>query len=119
MKTIVSITSILSLIIAVGFMIFLYLKYLNNQKTKYPHSQNEKENFEHPECPDFFEIVTDSNGEKQCKNIYKIGKCRKTAPYTVSFRNNKLFNNTKDGNYWKCRWAKDCEVPWDGIDQMC
>ena len=88
-----SITAILSVIIAVGFMIFLYLKYLNNQKAKNPLSQNEKENFEYPECPDFFEIVTDSKGKKQCKNIYKIGKCRKTAPHTVSFRNNKLFIN--------------------------
>ena len=119
MNTVVSITGLLSVVIAVGFIVFLYLRYLNNQKAKSNFSDNKGDNIEYPDCPDFFEIVTDSNGEKQCKNIYNIGKCRKTAPYTVSFRKNKLFNNTEDGNYWKCRWAKECEVPWEGIDNLC
>jgi hypothetical protein len=118
MELIVNITTVLSVVISIGFMIFLYVRFLNNQKAKHPFSHNEIKTTEYPECPDFFESI-DHNGEPVCKNVYKIGKCRKTSPYTVSFKNNKLFNNTKDGNYWKCRWAQDCEVPWSGIDYLC
>lgn len=119
MELIVNITSVLSVMIGVGFMIFLYLRFLNNQKAKNPFLQNETKNIEYPECPDFFESTTDHNGEKVCENVYKIGKCRLKSPYTVSFNNNDLFTNTKDGNSWKCRWAKECEVPWDSIDNLC
>jgi hypothetical protein len=120
MELAIGITSVLSVLIGVGFIIFLYLKYLKNQKDRNPHYQSEKENFEYSDCPDFFETITDSNGNKKCNNVYSLGSCRtKDSNFTtVSFDDN-LFNNTKDGNYWKCRWAKDCNVPWDGIDRLC
>ena len=118
----VKITGVLSVLIAVGFMIFLYLRYLNNKKANNS-ILYEKEQFKYPDCPDFFEIVSDSDGKKHCENVYNIGKCRKKGVGTgngkISFDENTLFNNTKDGNYWKCRWAKECEVPWDGINKLC
>jgi len=119
MEQSVGITGILSVLIAVGFIIFLYLRYLNNQKAKNPLLQNEKETFKYPECPAFFETMTDHTGKIKCKNVLNIGKCRKSPHDTISFEDNKLFNNTKTGKYWKCRWAKECEVPWGGIEKLC
>ena len=117
----VKITGVFSVLIGIGFMIFLYLRYLNNQKANNPLSYELKEEFKYPDCPDFFEIVTDTDGKKQCENIYNIGKCvkKESGNNKISFDDNILFNNTKDGNYWKCRWAKECEVPWDGINKLC
>uniref|UniRef100_A0A6C0EHF3 Uncharacterized protein n=1 Tax=viral metagenome TaxID=1070528 RepID=A0A6C0EHF3_9ZZZZ len=119
MNSIVNITSVLSVMISISFMIFLYVRYLNNQNAKNPFLQNETKKIEYPQCPDFFESTTDNNDDKVCKNVYKIGKCRLSDPYTASFLKDDLFTNTKDGNYWKCRWAKECEVPWEGIDNLC
>ena len=116
MELIVNITNVLSVIIVISFMVFLYLRYLKN-KSKNPFLQTEKNEIEYPECPDFFESTTNHKGDKVCKNVYKIGKCRLKYPYTVSF-DDELYNS-KDGNKWKCRWAKECEVPWNNIDYLC
>ena len=29
-----------------------------------------------------------------------------------------LFSGKK-GDYYKCAWAKQCQVPWEGIDSLC
>ena len=64
------------------------------------------------ECPDYWETTA----EDTCVNTHKIGKCGLTAPY--SFKG-EIFKNQKTGDYSKCIWAKDCEVPWHNISNLC
>ena len=69
MDLIVNITNILSVVIAIGFMIILYHKYLKNKREKFPYQQNEDSNVKYSECPDFFESTTNYKNENVCENI--------------------------------------------------
>jgi hypothetical protein len=116
----INITTVLCVVIIIGFFIYSYLKYLN-KKSLSSFRQNtgqSKNNIDFPECPDFFEVI-DNNGKKVCKNTYKLGKCRIDNDHnTVSF-DDELFNNIKNGNYYKCRWSKECDTPWQNIERLC
>ncbi len=70
-------------------------------------------------CPDFWV----HNGNNVCKNQFNLGLCPKdnksmTVPQgTVDFNGNN-YKGT-DGNLNKCKWAKQCSVSWEGIDNLC
>ena len=67
-------------------------------------------------CPDYW-IDLSGNGES-CFNSHKLGKCN--LPGDGNDNNNTMnFNqspfNTDTGNCSKYKWAKNCQVTWDGI----
>ena len=63
-------------------------------------------------CPDYWM----SNGDGSCVNVKKIGSCS-TNQKPVDF-NNRIFTGSK-GHFYKCNWAKECDAPWEGIDNLC
>ena len=64
-------------------------------------------------CPDYWDIVDDT----KCRNTKQIGKCLLGKNNIMDF-NESIFKG-KEGDYFKCRWAVKCQVPWEGIDTMC
>ena len=69
-----------------------------------------------PKCPTYWDVIEGS----KCRNVHKIGKCRigKPPEDTMDFSSD-LFTNKKTGDYMKCKWAKECHAPWEGIDELC
>ncbi len=66
-------------------------------------------------CPDYWESV----GDKVCKNVNFLGSCANTTlSNTVDF-SGEIFTNSNTGDYAKCKWAKECNMPWSGIDRIC
>ena len=108
---------IICLIIVIGFVISTYVKYKKYKElednTVFPPWPSK--------CPDYWT----NKGNNTCENTYKLGRCKKSdddnnmvfsgAPWT-SGEDNK--ENVK-GRYYKCNWAKQCNVPWEGIDSLC
>jgi hypothetical protein len=116
MFTAVQITSLLSVIIITGFVIYVYLEIKSMKKDKTIKTQN-KVNY--ADCPDFFETV-EKDGKKYCKNTYKLGSCNnKQENDTISFEDEDLFTDNQKGNLMKCKWSKQCDIPWNSIDRLC
>ena len=69
------------------------------------------------DCPDYWDVSLNSNGDKNCINIMDIN----TGLGTSNCRSRllSLFNvngNSKDEILCsKQKWAKDCKINWDGI----
>jgi len=70
------------------------------------------------ECPDYFL----SDGQGGCKNTYNLGTCPAVDGVlqpnaTVRFDTSEFTGD--DASYNKCRWAKNCNVSWEGVDKLC
>ena len=68
-------------------------------------------------CPDDWILtdksdITSNNPFVMCSNPNKIGRCNYTEP-------KKFSSDLYEDNIKKCNWAKFCEVPWKGIDNLC
>lgn len=64
------------------------------------------------ECPDYWIDRVDNDGEaKKCFNVHDLGKssCEKT----MDFSTEQWTGST--GDCRKYKWAKNCNVTWDGI----
>lgn len=104
-----------SIILAIGiFIVIITIIYIYNQyRDAKKKAQNEVIRKQKPaQCPDYW----DSVGKNVCRNTHKIGKCGHEN--TVSF-NDPIFSNPKTSNYMKCKYSKECETPWQGIDNLC
>ena len=66
------------------------------------------------ECPDYWQNM----GNNVCRNTQKIGDCKSGDGDNDMDFNEEIFKNAK-GMYYKCNWAKQCNVPWEGIDSLC
>ena len=61
--------------------------------------------------------------KKVCKNTFDIGHCPvgKTglpiSQGTVDFSGANY--KGENGDYNKCKWTKQCNASWDGIDSQC
>lgn len=85
------------LIIAWGFI--LYVKWDNNSIFK--ESQDKFAQFKNV-CPDYWK----NKGSNICENTFNMGTCT-----TQDFSG---YNDKQ-----KCKWAKSCNTPWEGIDEKC
>tara|TARA_B100001093_G_scaffold334640_1_gene319525 strand:+ start:27 stop:362 length:336 start_codon:yes stop_codon:yes gene_type:complete len=108
-KVFLIVLSVLTVLIIVGFIVsFVYeLKRDRDQRmnTKFPPFKNK--------CPDYWEVGEDNN----CINTYSVGLCKTEGDKKMNFSDS-LFSGKK-GDYYKCAWAKQCQVPWEGIDSLC
>lgn len=68
-----------------------------------------------PKCPDYW----DSLGDGKCRNTHRIGKCRIKDDVNIVDFTGDIFTDKRTGNYMKCKWAKECHAPWEGIDDLC
>lgn len=61
-------------------------------------------------CPDYWSLNT-VNGKTRCENVKNLGKksCSKTMNFSVQPW------NLQDGLCRKFKWAKGCDLTWDGI----
>lgn len=102
----------MSIAIIVGLFVVYYLY------TSYTAMTTEKQIDPRPfpNCPTYWDSV---EGGK-CRNVHKIGKCRTgKSPDDLMDFNSDIFKDKKTGNYMKCKWAKECHAPWEGIDDLC
>ena len=106
----------ITLVIAVLLLVILItVTILNNLK-----KMNAKTPY--PECPDYWNKVNKVNslgpGSPYCLDTRKCngkkrGGCRDM--HTFFLLNNNRFNS----DYEKCRWAKNNDISWEGIDKLC
>ena len=97
--------------VLVGFGVQMYYEY--------KHFKNDDETFMFPPwpsvCPDYWE----SEGNGVCKNVHKIGQCRRSdTNMHMDFNAEDMYTGS-DGMYNKCEWSKACEAPWEGVDHLC
>ena len=87
-------------LIAIGIMI-----YLNQFKKAFPPVV--------ADCPDYWLDKSDGDSSK-CVNVKKIGK--EKCPKIMDFSQAR-FQGSK-GLCRKYKWAKRCDITWDGISQL-
>ena len=75
------------------------------------------------QCPDYFDVVKNDEGEVQCKFNHKSGSdvhtfysslppsCKELKPEDPEFIG-------VYGEINKCNWAKQCGITWDGISNQ-
>ena len=69
------------------------------------------------ECPDYWDIISQGNNTR-CSNVRKLGN--ENCPTIMDFSYSHW--NGKDGLCNKYKWAKKCDLTWDGIttsDDAC
>jgi hypothetical protein len=99
--------SILAFVIMSVKLFYDYTKLKNiNSNTKFPPWPSK--------CPDYWEVL-DNN---QCKNVYKIGDCKSIEADNIMDFSEPIFQGSK-GIYYKCNWANKCNIPWEGVDNIC
>lgn len=111
MNNLLTTESLIISISIVSLILIIVYSYGNYVKFKKKQMLNVKK-VKPTNCPDYW----DSIGEHKCRNIHKIGKCGLNDD--VDF-NDKMFQNTKTGDYMKCRYSKYCNTSWEGIDDLC
>ena len=110
----------LSVVIILGVGIYMVLQMKKMAQMKNEKQSGKLSQLKYPECPDLFEVINE-NGNKMCKNTYKIGRCNNTNDNNKisAFFNDEFFLNNMKGDYRRCLWSKDCEASWDGIERLC
>jgi hypothetical protein len=98
-----------------GFLFLFIIIHYYRQYTSNATKEQDKLTRIQTECPDFW-VVEESN---KCRNTHKLGKCLTRDNGGLMDFNTDYFQNKDSGNYAKCRWAKTCNVSWDGIDHIC
>lgn len=107
-----------SIIMVIGIVVFLLLLFNYYKQYKaYVTKEKEKNTWKskYAECPDYWDII----GKNKCRNVHQIGKCRNSDDDDIMDFNYDDFTNKKTGEYMKCRWAKQCNTPWEGLDHKC
>lgn len=64
-------------------------------------------------CPDYWTLST-IDGKQKCTNVKNLGKS--TCSKTMDFSQRPY--NLQNGLCAKFRWARNCELTWDGITNM-
>lgn len=95
------------LAIIIGYGIYIIVKYRKESEEKFK--------IVRAKCPDYWEVL-DNN---KCKNVKKLGQCSNTEDNNIMDFSDDMYKHPKNGNYFKCVWAKNCEVSWQGIDLIC
>lgn len=90
--------------LAIMFIVIIVSYTLLKKETKYPPIVGE--------CPDFWEIgIDNADGKAKCFNPHQLG--------TSNCRNAMDFNDATyggiGGNCEKAKWAKRCNLSWDGL----
>ena len=105
-KTVLFISTILLII---GLVIVANVIIKNKSNEEYPPVVSD--------CPDYWDVDYDSQGKKHCKNNIYINDGLSTAacrsyPHALFSANG---SSLEDVVCEKSKWAKDCNIHWDGI----
>ena len=103
------ITIAIVVVFCIGFLYYYYkkktLKKMKLMTQTWP--------VEYQSCPDYW--VHRGNGE--CINVHKLGTKRDSdIGDTINFSKGQY--EGVEGNVSKCRWAKQNNVSWEGIDSL-
>jgi hypothetical protein len=106
---ILAVIIVLSMIIGFGVKSYLNIKSVNKQKS----------NMKFPpwpaKCPDYWKV----GGDGECINDKRLGKCNNGSEGTIDMKFEDNIFKGSDGARYKCKWAKKCNIPWEGIDSLC
>ncbi len=105
MSTFQSIVMSISVVLLIICLIFIgVLLYKNKYSKKFPPII--------ANCPDYWLDQSDKNNGSKCFNAQNLGngQCPKTMDFSKSAWNG------PDGLCAKSKWAKSCDLTWDGID---
>ena len=105
MSTFQSIVMSISVIILIMCLLFIGVSlYKNKYNKKFPPIL--------ANCPDYWIDESDKNNGSKCVNKRNLGngQCEKTMDFSKSMWNGLA------GLCAKSKWAKSCDLTWDGID---
>ena len=78
-------------------------------------------------CPDYWKVIStkkfiDTDGKEiiapVCQNVNSIGYCNlEPNDSIIDFTSQEYRGET--GDLFKCRWADQCNVPWQGYSDIC
>jgi len=111
---------ILAIMTAILLVVMLYNTY---KKLQVDIQAKGKKKYEQL-CPDYWELVDqgyDNNGNVnsiRCRNVHELGKCALEGDriYVLS---DPIFYDPKTSDKAKCKWAKACDISWQGFDNKC
>ena len=111
-QTIVVTIAIITLIVLLTWI--GYGMYKNETNAKFPPVSSD--------CPDYW--TSEKVGDKTvCKNTFDIGHCpvgKTGLPISQGTVDFSCANyKGENGDYNKCKWTKQCNASWDGIDSQC
>ena len=95
---------VLIFVIFSGYFVYSYF-YSKNSEKKFPPWKSK--------CPDFWQ----ADGKNRCRNVKKLGLCMVGNDNVMTF-DDQVFRSEKS-DFYKCKWAKNCGVSWEGIDNLC
>lgn len=97
-KSVIFVATVLLIVLlaAVGIM-----AYSAKYGDEYPPVQSE--------CPDYWTV----NSEGKCVNEKNLGTCTDSTQHEMDFTTSEWTGN--DGLTNKCKWARDCNITWDGV----
>ena len=101
--------SVIVLSIILGFVISFVLEIKKDKQNTLTDTFPPQAN----KCPDYWEVRENN----VCYNTHGVGLCKNGGDRDMNFEDD-LFKG-KSGNNYKCAWAKQCQVPWEGIDNLC
>ena len=122
--------TIILVVLSITFLSYYYYKQYKNWK-----DEEEKLTWprEYNRCPDYW--VHD--GHHICKNVNNIGRCPLNRNGKLNKNGDvdfKLVSNVPDNNniekldqgmnsdmslMKKCKWSKQCNSTWEGVDKLC
>ena len=94
------------------FIIYTYRAYKTFQNKA---KEEQKLQSRPAKCPDYWE-VGDGN---VCKNVHLLGSCSNTVDNNQMNFDDEIFTHPRTGNYAKCKWAKGCNLEWQGVNNLC
>ena len=123
-KTLDNLTTTFSILVVIGFIVYLYLDYRKTKKSNVIKPKNKivsDMQKSYSDCPNYFEIIDNKEDNTvSCQNTHNLGKCKETYNFDrIIKENSRIFNTPETKNKMKCEWAKQCGVAWDGIDRLC
>ena len=104
-----SVLFVSTILLIIGLLVITTFIMKNKEKEVYPPVISD--------CPDYWDVEYDNQGKKKCKNNLYINDgyattiCR-TYPHDLFSANG---SSSDDIICEKNKWAKDCNIHWDGI----
>ena len=98
--------TLVAIVVSIIFLVIVGVKfYLNRYNITFPPVI--------ADCPDYWLDESDDDTIK-CVNVKNIGK--EGCPKTMNFSDSRFKGN--NGLCRKYKWAKRCDITWDGISQL-
>ena len=119
-------TNTIITVVGILFILFTGVYFYNQYRNAQKKLKGESESDNVPnDCPDYWDIVSRSNDKKgnlasiTCRNTQKLGVCALDPNQDTFTFDDEIFTNPNTKDMARCKWSKQCQVAWDGYNNLC